>query len=506
VRASSYNIYVDLPGQSHEVLLVHGYSGAYDSVDTDVANYVRSLESRRPPKPLYGSWTPESALKVPVRTPSDQTVLHLRRRGYLTELSEDDEESFFEEVVAALHDGETRGGPAYILMTTYDCNLRCAYCFQDHMRTDDRYRHLLRSMSDVVVDRIVSAFPLIEEAHGVAPGTPRNITFFGGEPLLRSNRHTVEYIMAKLTTDGAATFSAVTNATELDAYQDLLGPRDISALQITLDGPPAQHDKRRVHIDGSGSFLQIAANIDLALSRGVQVEVRTNVDRTNLANLPALAKEIVSRGWHNERNFMAYTAPISASNDKTERRTTLTSWDLDKELALMREQDPVLHVISRPDEGLLYRIRRIFSGQSDAFENFRASYCGAHGRMYVFDAFADIYACWEKTGDPRIRIGHIGADGSLSLVGLNQVWRSRTVASNPTCRRCRFALYCGGGCAVRALQSSGNMFRNYCDGFQFRFRDIAAEAYSRRGREDASVMGDVGSAASAWLSERTLRA
>ena len=33
--------------------------------------------------------------------------------------------------------------------------------------------------------------------------------------------------------------------------------------------------------------------------------------------------------------------------------------------------------------------------------------------MYVLDAFGDIYACWERTGDPSMRIGTITGDGDV---------------------------------------------------------------------------------------------
>ena len=40
----------DSPETSDQVLLVHGYSGAYDLVDKQVATYLRSLETLRPPE------------------------------------------------------------------------------------------------------------------------------------------------------------------------------------------------------------------------------------------------------------------------------------------------------------------------------------------------------------------------------------------------------------------------------------------------------------------------
>src|SRR6266852_6830545 len=129
MRTSSYVIYVDLPDNPDEMLLVHGYSGAYDKVSKKLATYIRSMESGRPPKPLYGAWTSDPAVDGPVETPSDDTIEILRRRGYLTEKSFEKEEEILKLISLKLHDVSARK-VQYIFMPTYDCNLRCSYCFQ----------------------------------------------------------------------------------------------------------------------------------------------------------------------------------------------------------------------------------------------------------------------------------------------------------------------------------------------------------------------------------------
>jgi uncharacterized protein len=99
--------------------------------------------------------------------------------------------------------------------------------------------------------------------------------------------------------------------------------------------------------------------------------------------------------------------------------------------------------------------------------------------MYIFDSFADIYACWDRTGDPTLRIGHVDESGSVHLnTQVNALWKSRTVASNPVCKRCRYALHCGGGCAILALGKTGKYNSNFCDGYASRFRENVAQAYS----------------------------
>ena len=317
---------------------------------------------------------------------------------------------------------------------------------------------------------------------------PRSIGFFGGEPLLAASRPVVDYIMRRARERGPASFWAITNATELAAYEDVLSPQGISQLQITLDGPPSEHDRRRVYPDGEGTFELISRNIDMALEREVAVSIRLNVDRNNLDQLPELAETFQQRGWSRHGRFSSYAAPITSSSGALEKRHLLGSWALSQAIRRLRAEFPSMHIIAPPDEGILQHTRRIFEEKNDLDPIIfsKASFCGAHTGMYIFDAFGDIYACWEKTGDSRIRIGHVTPDGIEINEARNRQWRARTVTSNPVCRECRYALHCGGGCAVLAEAKNGGFFTNHCDGYAQRFRAAVALAYQQYVRGESS--------------------
>ena len=486
MRASSYVIYVDLPHTRDEWLLLHGYTGTYDKVSRNVAAYVRGLETERVAKPLYGSWEASELDSTSSSPPSGETLSLLKRRGYLTHKSHDEEVIFFSKVVDAMHEAQSFQARHYVLMPTYNCNLRCHYCFQDHMRTDARYSGLLRTMSFEMADRIMLGFDDVDhQFHGLEPGVARNrkFTFFGGEPLLASSRPVVERIIRTQQDRCEADFTAITNATQLEAYYDLLGPNGIRTLQITIDGPPQFHDKRRVHADGSGSFDKICENLTSALERKTRVSVRVNVDRNNIAALPELAHRMVAQGWPQDRNFSAYLAPVhdyGGSKGAGERPDFFNSWELSEALIGLHATDSATQIFGHVDGSMRDRTRKLF--ESGNRPDMRAVFCGAHTGMYVFDALGDIYACWDRTGDQNLKIGAVSEDGKVTMNGVGDMWRSRNVASNPTCRRCRYALHCGGGCAVLAEVSSGSIFSNFCDGYSKRFRTAVAEAYTRHAK------------------------
>lgn len=483
LRTSSYTIYVDLPGNADEMLLVHAYTGAYDRVSKRVATYLRSRETHHAPKPLYGDWTPEPRVDGEAPAPSDETMAILKKRGYLIPLTQDEEEALFVKLSSKIHHQTVRSMPGYVLMPTYQCNLRCPYCFQDHMRTDPKLGHLLRFMDREMADRILLGMRNLEAAHGIPddPNIQRGLSFFGGEPLLAESRPTIEYFMNKFRERGRTHFSAISNATELEAYRDLIGAGDglISEMQITLDGPPKEHDLRRIYPDGAGSYDRIAANIEMALDLGVRVNIRMNIDRKNIDQLPILMDEFETRGWMPRPNFHSYVAPITPSQEEIALRTTFTTWQLGRAMDELKLKDPRLARVGIADDAIAGHARRIFSGQSQGINSrFRTSFCSAHTTMYVIDAFADLYACWERTGDPSLRIGHIREDGTVMMNrGLLEHWRGRNVVSNPVCRKCRYATSCGGGCAALAEDVSGETYVNFCDGYAKRFRSSVADAY-----------------------------
>lgn len=479
LRTSSYTIYVDLPDEPDHKLLVHGYSGAYDRVSRGVAVYLKSLE-KAAHQPLHGAWSAEPGLEGAAAPVADATIELLKKRGYLTPMTAPEEEAFFTNLASGVHHVAVHRAPDYVLMPTYQCNLRCPYCFQDHMRTNPAYQHLLRTMDRAMVDRVFQGMDRIDQVHGLAPDAEIRgaIILFGGEPLLEASRPTIDYILHKASLQGKRRISAITNATDLHAYEDVLGPGKIDHLQITIDGPPRIHDQRRIYEDGAGSFERIARNVTMALERGVLISVRMNVDRANLQLLPELAEEFIARGWNDHPRFSAYVAPVHATNEQTTKQSTFNSWQLNQAMAELKAQYPSVRKISGDDNALLDRARKIFDQRLDPMPQFRSSFCGAHASMYVIDAFADIYACWERTGDPSLRIGSIDPSGAVYMNrAVMANWRTRNVTSNPVCRNCKYAVYCGGGCAVMAEEKHGGMHGNHCDQYGKRFRASVADAY-----------------------------
>lgn len=476
LRASSYTIYVDLPERPDEMLLVHGLTGACDKVARPVGAFLRRMEAK--------TALPENGFQ-----PNSSTLSVLERRGYLTTRTAEGEQALMARLSEALEERSRERKPNVVLMPTYGCNLRCPYCFQAHVRTGTAAATPLKTMTPELVDRIFDTIPILDERHGLVTEEieTRGYLFYGGEPFLRSSRPIVDYIVGKARAFSPCTFSAITNGTELDAYEDLLGPEGLTFVQITLDGAPATHDRRRIYEDGRGSFAQISRNVDLCLDREVMVSLRINVDHTNLEELPLLAEEIVRSGWNTRSKFSAYLAPVHGGAGSVEAEggaggldgddVYTSSWRLMERLDELRETHEVMGAIEGPSGSIRARAESVLRESADPFKVFTPKHCTAQSTTYIFDPDGDVFSCFDEPGHPDRRIGRLGDDGALVFEPVEEEWRGRSVRNTAKCIRCRYAMFCGGGCAQGSMREGRGLHGSHCDALPRFFRRAAAEAY-----------------------------
>lgn len=141
------------------------------------------------------------------------------------------------------------------------CNLDCSYCY-----VPDRLNG--KVMSREVMDRIIA----------LTVGSPENagkriqFLFHAGEPLavgLDPFRHFVERC-AELCVDGVAYgFSVQTNGTLItDQWAEFFLANDVS-VGLSIDGPEALHDARRVGWSGRGSHARAVAGLRLLQAHGM---------------------------------------------------------------------------------------------------------------------------------------------------------------------------------------------------------------------------------------------
>jgi len=184
-----------------------------------------------------------------------------------------------------------------ILLASEDCNFRCTYCYEDFVRgtMEPEIRQGIKALLQ----------------HRAASLKQMTIGWFGGEPLYGWDaiRDLAPFVQgfcrehdiglaSNMTTNGYLLTPEI--AAQLLAW-------DIRHFQISLDGPPEVHDKRRVGRDGSETFAQILDNLKAMhqLTDEFHVTVRMNFDRDTVPTLEPLL-DVLKRELQLDPRFRMY--------------------------------------------------------------------------------------------------------------------------------------------------------------------------------------------------------
>jgi len=471
---SNYNIYISLPDNAH-YLIVHGYTGAIDCVDADLA---RSLQE------CFAKRSDASILKLPIEIRDI-----LERRGYLTELPLEEEVAFVAHLaqkIQARHSERTE----FWFIPSYNCQLRCKYCFERPLQEQgEREGWLAQQMSPDLVDAAFAAITRLQVKR-----TVKRIVLYGGEPLMSANRQIVRYIVDRGVQLGYY-FGALTNGVDLHLYEDLLGKGRIEQLLVTIDGARDTHNRLRVYRHGEGTFDQIIRNIQLALRKGVYILLRVNVTWDVLAHLYEFAQLVQELEWDRNPNLRIHCYAVHTNQQyrcgiakSVEGDAGPCLADGGQGLSVLIDNAKVANFIYKTklydhlgglwsaDPYMAILVNTLFCGRPGTALS--AAFCGAHYGFYIFDPFGNIYPCSRLVGNMHHRIGVF-----IPQLAFNENcrrWHERAVYNMPACLKCPFVLYCRGGCAQQALLEKGDIYHPYCDGFDERFRAAMATYYIYR--------------------------
>lgn len=174
------------------------------------------------------------------------------------------------------------------LNLTHACNLACPYCYAG--AKDDR------AMSADVAERALQ-LALEDDAEHV------QISFFGGEPLLRFELLEAYTRLAqeRLGTGGAGRTLAFTLTTNGTAFT----PAKLEFLKaqkffvgFSMDGGRAAQDASRPFVNGGSSFEAVLRGLKSVQAAGLPYEVILVTDPTNVRSLGESVRFIVAQGVH----------------------------------------------------------------------------------------------------------------------------------------------------------------------------------------------------------------
>lgn len=183
---------------------------------------------------------------------------------------------------------ESLSRPKYTLtiLPTYNCNLSCWYCVQNHNK-EIMAENIVNSIKKNIYNHIKDNYTEVVELH-----------WFGGEPLICLEKQILEisqYAIKLCKENNIEFFNNITTNGYLinEKRSHLLNELNFKQFQITIDGDRETHNKTRNH-HGLPTFDRILNNVKLLLDTISEVKIflRFNFTDTNLYNIDLMIEQL----------------------------------------------------------------------------------------------------------------------------------------------------------------------------------------------------------------------
>jgi len=276
------------------------------------------------------------------------------------------------------------------LFATEQCNFRCTYCWETPGHGE-------------MPPEVVAGIERLIESR--APGLRLlNISWFGGEPMLARNvvRRVMRHVRGLEQDHPSMVVSAnmTTNAWFLDreALRELVA-LGVPQFQVTIDGPPRWHDRRRLLAGGGGTFHRIWGNLCSlgSVPEDFRVEIRLHVDRENMDDLPGFLERCKEDLGGDDR-FLIFLYPLSRLGGGRDNELRTLSCEQDR---------PVF-------DGLKQIARSHGFEASSATDN--TSICHtANAGSWLIRADGRVGKCPVGLDHPANQLGRIHPDGTMTI-------------------------------------------------------------------------------------------
>ncbi|MEI2986077.1 MAG: radical SAM protein [Alistipes inops] len=309
-----------------------------------------------------------------------------------------------------------------IINPTMDCNLGCWYCYEDHIKGSE--------ISDETVARLGQH---LEWRYAYYPFTQLELSFFGGEPLLREAKVRAIIDIAHAfcqERNVRLTLEFTTNATLVsDTMLYYLQDYPVN-FQITLDGDRVRHDNIRCYKNSkTGSFTKIVSNLKRITDSlsNYHLGVRINFDQETLIHGEELLES------------------LSFLNRETSHISLHRVWQIqEKDVDI----DQIMEFIAKAAE-------RNICIEYMPLHMFKPAICYAdnlNSAAINFDG--NVFKCTARKFSTQNREGFLSSNGEI-------VWdaekiRNRMFLKTPRiCRTCKLYPSCTGFCSQHILERGG---------------------------------------------------
>lgn len=348
-----------------------------------------------------------------------------------------------------------------VIAPTLACNFACPYCYETAK---------VGMMSKEVQDSLIE---MIEE--NAKYKRDINITWYGGEPLLAKDiifslakraieicdRENVKY-SSYIVTNGYLIDDEIVKA--MKEYK-------ITGAQITVDGPPSIHNKRRkLKKSDEETFDKIISNIKKLVDNEVgNINIRINVDKTNINHIEELLDILEQNGIKDVTvNLGHVTAYTEACNGVVDSCLNIEEY---------AENDAKYQKI-------LFERGYKVAGRYPFYPSIKANYCCADQvGAFVIDAEGYMYKCWNDVGNVNRAVGNvtkIKSEVDEKMQAMNTEYILWSPFDHEDCKECSILPICMGGCPYKGLMSK----KPECEKWIYSLEKTIIESYYQNDEEE----------------------
>ncbi len=319
-----------------------------------------------------------------------------------------------------------------IVNPTERCNLRCVYCYETFA---------LGKMPQTVVSGLLN---LVRRRAEKGLKTFR-LEFFGGEPLVAWD--VVETLSRGLfdicRANGTQMFGSMTTNGALltRARLDRLNDCAVRSFQVTLDGPKAAHDRRRVTRRREGSFDAIWRTFEMLKTAPYPIDVliRMHFDPTSLEALHGEAgfiRAVVKALAKDDARFRLHFHALRRWGGPNDRRTPVFSTAADELAAIDKLIDEALAAGCSPAQFAQCR-RDAALGESGH------TICyAARANAFVIRSDGRVAKCTVAFEDDRNTVGQLLETGGLVIDQSRHLpWLRGLISGDPVALSCPALTY-----------------------------------------------------------------
>lgn len=310
-----------------------------------------------------------------------------------------------------------------LVSTTWDCNLRCSYCFVNETEITSQKGF----MSPEIAERVIDALD-----EGLSEVNRISVHLYGGEPFL--NLPAVEAMINRALEKkkGRFMFVATTNGTVLnDKLIELINKIRFTVL-VSIDGPEEIHDECRKFANGTPSHKRVVNFIE------------TLREKTDCR---IYGGAVIRSGWRLKDAYdYLRTLPVDDIKAQAVRLPPGTPFALTKE-EWERYKDDIeavgRSVIEDLEKGEIPRDKRFSPRVLQLLVKGKKShFCAAGHTSFGITPKGEVLACLLVKG-PGAYMGHIN-DDPKTWREAGRKWRDKPLREK--CVSCKHLNLCAGGC------------------------------------------------------------